>query len=91
MKMIFGLFYGENSHKRIMGIVGFIILTMLMFMSYITIDIYLLALPLLGAFSGLANNDKFKKMGKAMAEQKRTQDKKVEDMEAKLKLLDNPK
>ena len=82
-KMVTGFFIGENSKKRIMGIVAFILLTIAMQLSYITTDLYLLAIPLLSAFSGIANNAKFAKMGKEFAKKHDEMEKLVKEAKPK--------
>ena len=79
-KMIAGFFIGENSKKRIMGVILFLILSIIYFLGFINSDMYLLLIPLIAAFSGMATNARLKKIGLLLIEQKEENDQLKKDM-----------
>jgi len=74
IKNLVGLFVGENSKKRQMGVGAFTLLSLLFLLGVIDVEVYGVLVTLIGLWTGVAFNARFTKISKKVKEIKEVMD-----------------
>ena len=74
LKNIVGLFVGESSKKRQMGIGAFTIMSLLFLFGIVDVEVYGVLVTLIGLWTGVAYNARFTKISNKVKEIKEVMD-----------------